>query len=108
MEKRQDINMVELQGVVGTVRMGEIGNGRYVRFSLATNHAYMTEDGTPVIETTWHKCLAFEDKCGCSLDGIVKGAAVHLHGRLRCYRYVDINNTGRSEVEIVVNTLETL
>ncbi len=108
MEKRQDINRVELQGVVGSVQMREVGDGRYVRFSVATNHAFKLGDGTPVIETTWHKCLAFEDKCGCSLDGIVKGAAVHLHGRLRCYRYVDINNTGRSEVEIVVNTLETL
>ena len=108
MEKKQSINRVELQGVVGTVRMGEIGSGRYVRFSLATNHAYRTEDGTPVIETTWHKCLAFEGKCGRSLDGIVKGAAVHLHGRLRCSRYVDIDNNEGSEVEIVVKTLEVL
>lgn len=100
------INRVELQGVVGTARMGETGSGRFVRFSLATNYAYRMEDGTPVIETTWHNCIAFEDKHVTGFDMIEKGAAVHLVGRIRCSRYVGIDNVERTSMEIVVKSLE--
>ena len=76
--KSKCINRVELQGVVGTARINETGEGRIVRFSLATNYVYRASDGMPVIETTWHSCIAFE--CGhvSGLDRIVKGTAVHL------------------------------
>ena len=102
MENRQNINRVELRGVVGTARINETGEGRIVRFSLATNYVYRASDGMPVIETTWHSCIAFE--CGhvSGLDRIVKG------GRIRCYRFIDVNNAERTGNEIVVNTLEVL
>ena len=108
MENRQNINHVELQGVVGTTRLNETGSGQIVRFSLATNYIYKSSDGSPVIETTWHNCLAFEGKHVIGIDRIMKGAAVHLTGRIRCYRFVDINNTERTRTEIVANTLEVL
>lgn len=108
MENRQNINLVELQGVVGTARLSETGSGRIVRFSLATNYIYKSSDGSPVIETTWHNCLAFEGKHVIGIDKIMKGTAVHLTGRIRCYRFIDINNAERTGNEIVVNTLEVL
>lgn len=52
MENRQNINRVELQGVIGTTRLNETGGGQIVRFSLATNYIYKSSDGSPVIETT--------------------------------------------------------
>ena len=55
MENRQNINRVELRGVVGTARINETGEGRIVRFSLATNYVYRASDGTPVIETTCYQ-----------------------------------------------------
>ena len=108
MENRQNINRVELRGVVGTARINETGEGRIVRFSLATNYVYRASDGTPVIETTWHSCIAFEGGHVSSIDRIVKGTAVHLTGRIRCYRFIDVNNAERTGNEIVVNTLEVL
>ena len=108
MENRQNINLVELQGVVGTARLSETGSGRIVRFSLATNYVYRASDGMPVIETTWHSCIAFEGGHVSGIDRIVKGTAVHLTGRIRCYRFIDVNNTERTGNEIVVNTLEVL
>lgn len=100
MENRQNINLVELRGVVGTARLSETGSGRIVRFSLATNYIYK--------ETTWHNCLALEGKHVIGIDKIMKGTAVHLTGRIRCYRFIDINNAERTGNEIVVNTLEVL
>lgn len=108
MENRQNINLVELQGVVGTARLSETGSGRIVRFSLATNYIYKSSDGLPVIETTWHSCIAFEGGHVSGIDRIVKGTAVHLTGRIRCYRFIDVNNAERTGNEIVVNTLEVL
>lgn len=108
MEKRQSINRVELQGVVGTARLSDTGEGRIVRFSLATNYVYKSSDGTPVIETNWHNCLAFEGKHIGDIDKIMKGTAVHLIGRIRCYRFVDINNAEGTRTEIVANTLDVL
>ena len=52
MENRQNINLVELQGDVGTARLSETESGRIVRFSLATNYIYKSSDGLLVIETT--------------------------------------------------------
>lgn len=106
--KSKCINRVELRGVVGTVRINETGEGRIVRFSLATNYVYRASDGMPVIETTWHSCIAFEGGHVIGLDRIVKGAAVHLTGRIRCLRFVDINNAERNETEIVADSLEVL
>lgn len=108
MENRQNINRVELRGVVGTARINETREGRIVRFSLATNYVYRASDGMPVIETIWHSCIAFE--CGhvSGLDRIVKGTVVHLTGRIRCRRFVDINNAERNETEIVADSLEVL
>lgn len=106
--KSKCINYVELRGVVGTARINGTGEGRIVRFSLATNYVYRASDGTPVIETTWHSCIAFE--CGhvIGIDRIAKGTAVHLTGRIRCRRFVDINNAERNETEIVADSLEVL
>lgn len=108
MENRQNINRVELQGVVGTTRLNETGSGQIVRFSLATNYIYKSSDGSPVIETTWHNCLAFEGKHVSGLDRIAKGTAVHLTGRIRCRRFVDINNAEINATEIVADSLEVL
>lgn len=44
--KSKCINRVELRGAVGTVRINETGEGRIVRFSLATNYVYRASDGT--------------------------------------------------------------
>lgn len=106
--KSKCINCVELRGAVGTVRINETGEGRIARFSLATNYVYRASDGMPVIETTWHSCIAFEGGHVIGLDRIVKGAAVHLTGRIRCRRFVDINNAERNETEIVADSLEVL
>lgn len=106
--KSKCINCVELRGAVGTVRINETGEGRIARFSLATNYVYRASDGTPVIETTWHNCLAFEGKQIGGIDRIMKGTAVHLTGRIRCYRFVDINDVERTGNEIVANTLDVL
>ena len=52
MDMHQNINRVELQGIVGTSKVTSIGDKKTIRFSLATNYAYKDKEGYPVIETT--------------------------------------------------------
>ena len=52
MDMHQNINRVELQGIVGTSKVICIGDKKAVRFSLATNYVYKDKEGYPVIETT--------------------------------------------------------
>ena len=51
----QNINRVELQGIVGTSIVTSIGDKKAVRFSLATNYTYKDKEGYPVIETTCYQ-----------------------------------------------------
>ena len=49
MEYNQYINHVELQGIVGTSRVSNLGEKNAVSFSLATNYAFKDREGCHVI-----------------------------------------------------------
>ena len=104
----EQLNLVTLRGIIGSVRVQDIQERKVANFTVATNFAFKGRDGEAIIETTWHSCIAFEGGHVSGIDRIVKGTAVHLTGRIRCYRFIDVNNTERTGNEIVVNTLEVL
>ena len=54
----EQLNKIELRGNVGNIRVQAVGENEVANFSLATNFAYKSKDGTPVIETTWHNITA--------------------------------------------------
>ena len=49
----EQLNKVEIRGIVGSVYVKDFGNTKVANFSVATNHAYKSQDGSLVIETTW-------------------------------------------------------
>ena len=108
MEQTQTINRVELQGLVGSVRKLTCGEREALLFSVATNRVYRDSEGTPVIETTWHSCTAWDGDGICPLDGITKGVPVHLTGRIRNTRYTGKDGGERVATEIVAETLEVV
>jgi single-strand DNA-binding protein len=108
MDYQQNINRVELQGTVGSVKVSTIAGKEFIRFTVATNMAFRDRRGEAVIETTWHTCSAREGKGICPFGEITKGAAVHLTGRLRASKYVGMDGTERSVVDIFVETLNTV
>ena len=103
----QNINRVELQGIVGTSKVTCIGDKKAVRFSLATNYAYKDKEGYPVIETTWHNCTSFVDKED-DLSIYDKGTPLHIEGRLRNLRYTDACGCERTTIEVVVSKVRRL
>ena len=101
----EHLNKIELVGTVGYVNNTKVGDLTNIRFSVATNYAYKSNDGCAVIETTWHNCTAWSDK-NPKATQLTKGDTVHLSGRLRIQKYEGADGVGRTFTEIVVNNLD--
>ncbi|MBR5660636.1 MAG: single-stranded DNA-binding protein [Bacteroidales bacterium] len=104
----EQLNKVELIGTVGSVYVKDFGRTKCVNFSVATNHAYKDREGCPVIETTWHRVIAWDSPDNADAFRISKGDQVHVIGRLRVQRYTGADGVERSMVEIVAKRMESL
>jgi single-strand DNA-binding protein len=103
----EQLNSIELRGTVGSVYVKDFGNTKCANFSMATNYAFKDRDGCPVIETTWHRVIAWQEQCP-DMDIIQKGAQLHVQGRLRMRRYVDADGNDRDYVEVFANKVEAI
>ena len=103
----EQLNKVELRGIVGNAKSQSVGNQSVTRFSVATDYAYKSKDGTPIVETTWHNCTAWSSNAPDAVK-LERGKGVHLTGRLRIQRYVGADGTDRTATEILVQSLEIL
>lgn len=101
------MNRVELQGRVGTVRVMSVGDTMVANFSIMTEYTYTTPEGALVVEASWFNAVAYE-KNDISLDGLTRGAMVHLEGRLRNTRYTDANGCEKFFTEVVITTMEVI
>lgn len=79
----EQINKVELVGIVGGANTQTIGGRRTTRFSVVTKRAYKDAMGSAQIEETWHNVSVWHGK-GCPDPSILqKGARVQVFGRIR-------------------------
>lgn len=101
--KEEYVNKIELAGRIGSVLKNTISDTQHARFSLCTVHAYRRDD-YPVIETSWHDCHAFASD-GIDLTKIEKGEWIHIIGRLKYTKYVDINNVEKQMTDIIVTKI---
>ena len=97
----ENINRIELQGRVGTVRTNLVNGIKVANFSLVTDHLYKTRDGIAISETTWHNIVAWSGKDMPDLDMIGKGTPLHLVGRLRTNRYTAADGTEKQYYEVL-------
>ena len=104
----EQLNRVELQGTVGSVYVKDFGTTKCANFSLATNHCFKDREGCPVIETTWHRVIAWECQDTADAFKLEKGSQVHVIGRLRIQRYTSADEVERQAVEIVANRVESV
>ncbi len=101
----EQINRIELLGIVGSVRLQYINDKQMAKFTVATNRAYKNKEGAPVIDTQWHNVTAFEGKNVQDLDKIEKGRAVKVRGRLQVQRYTGIDGIERMSVDVICTHL---
>ena len=96
----EQINRIELRGIVGSVYVKDFGNTKATNFSLATNYACKDKSGCVIIETTWHKVIAWDAPL------IKKGDTVHVLGRLRERRYVGSDGSEQRFFEVIASSVE--
>ena len=102
------LNRAVIRGIVGSVRITEVGDTKMARMAVATNYAYRAKDGTCVLETSWHCIVLFEGHGITGLDKISKGDKVHVEGRIRNQRYTGADGVERSSTEILASKFERI
>ena len=103
LRKMENLNRVELRGVVGNVKVQTVSDNRVYRFTLATSRAYKDKNGTAVIETTWHQVVAWEYDNMPDLSQIEKGSKLYVSGRIRNQKYLNSEDVEKQVVEVVAN-----
>ncbi len=99
----ENLNRVELRGVVGNVRVQDVSGRKVYRFTLATSRAYKEKSGTAVIETTWHQVVAWASDLMPDLSKIEKGSKLYVCGRIRTQKYTNAEDVEKTVVEVVAN-----
>ena len=107
MNEFNSINRVEIRGRVGTVRICPLKDATAASFSVMTEYLQKTHEGRYVVESTWHNVTALQGD-GVVIDGLSRGALVHLQGRLRQCRYTAAGGTERIFTEIMASSLEVI
>ena len=102
----EHLNRIELQGIIGSVRVQDVADTKVANFSVATNYVYKPKDGGIVMETTWHNVVAWEGNEIQHLDQLQKGSLVHIRGRLRNRKYTASDGTERTVCDIVAGSLK--
>ena len=101
----EQLNKIELRGVVGSVRLETYEDSRMARINLATNYAYKDREGTAVIDTTWHNVVAWEGRSIQGLERINKGTKLYVCGRLRYQKYTGVDGVDRIATDVLANRL---
>ena len=104
----EQLNRIELRGVVGNVRVQTFDENKMAQISLATNYAYKDRDGTAVIDTSWHHIVAWEGRNIQQLEKIGKGSRLYVQGRVRYRNYTGVDGVDRVATDILANKLTVI
>ena len=101
----EQINKIELRGLVGLVKLQEVGGKKVARFTLATNMAYNDRNGAAVIDTQWHNVSAWEGRHISGLEKLKKGDKVWVFGRVRYNKFTGIDGAEHFSTEVLANRM---
>lgn len=103
----EQLNRVELRGIVGAVTHNQVSCIKMARFTVVTNLAYKKADGGVAIESQWTSCTAWAGKVipESTIEALEKGRKVSLTGRLRTQRYTDAEGNEKTLMEVLVGKL---
>jgi len=102
----EQLNRIELRGMVGSTRLNTVGERKVMHFTLATSRAYRDKEGQAVIDTTWHNVTAWENKEMDYVDQIKRGAKLYVVGRLKNSKFLGSDGIERNATEIIASRVE--
>ncbi|MBO4465713.1 MAG: single-stranded DNA-binding protein [Bacteroidales bacterium] len=97
----EQLNRIELRGVIGTIKTQVISGSKMSRFSVATSRAYKDKEGVAQIDTTWHNVVAWENDKIQDLDKLKTGSKVYVSGRLQTKKFTGQDGVERISFEVV-------
>ena len=103
----EHINRIELQGIVGNVRINEYNGSKVANFSLVTDFLYKTREGAS-FETTWHTVVVWESKENPEIHKIAKGMPVNVVGRLRASKVTNLEGVEKTYYEVLASRVRIL
>lgn len=95
----EQLNRIELRGLVGSVNVQTYPQGKVAHFTLATSQAYHDRNGGAVIDTQWHNVTLWDGK-GVDLDCIQKGSKIYVVGRLKTQKFTGADGVDRYTVDV--------
>lgn len=104
----EQLNRIELRGVVGMVRNGSAGERKVANFSLATSRAYTKKDGSAVIDTDWHNVVAWEGNKITDLSVIEKGAKLYVVGRMAYRKWTGSDGVDHYDSEVMASQIDVI
>lgn len=104
----EQMNRVELRGLVGSTKVQTHSGRRVCRMSVATSRAYKDAMGVAKIDTTWHTVNAWEGNGIPNLDLIVKGSKVKVNGSIRNFKFTTEDGVDHYSSEIQAKKIQLL
>ena len=96
----ENLNKIEIRGIVGQVSFSTVGEKRHASFSVMTEYAYRSAEGEAVCDVMWWSVSAWEGPKN-GIDNLEKGCVVHVLGRVRMRVYDNADGSTRSFPEVV-------
>lgn len=103
-QNMEQLNRIELRGIIGNVVLQTVGENRVLHFSLKTEYCYK-KDNSPVIEEVWHRVTAWESKDMPDFSLVKKGMTVYVLGRIRSQKFTGSDGVDRTSLEVLAKTL---
>lgn len=104
----EQMNRVELRGLVGSTKVQTHSGRRVCRMSVATSRAYKDPMGVAKIDTTWHSVNAWEGRGMPDFDQIVKGSKVEVTGTIRNSKFTTEDGVEHFSSEIQARKIQLL
>lgn len=105
----EQINKVEILGIVGGVSVYNQGQTPFARVSIVTKQVYyQSASGTDVVDSTWHSVVINQSRNMPDITRIQKGDAIHVLGRLRNSKYTDKDGQERYSSDIIAQAFEIM
>jgi len=99
---------MEIQGIIGTIRLNKIFDKSVATMSVATDMVYKNNSGDMVAETTWHNLVVWEDNTSADLNKLERGMHIHAVGRVRNTKYTSASGEERVFTEIIANEFKVI
>lgn len=102
----EQLNQIDLRGIVGSARVSRLNDKDVLNASVVTNLAKIGDDGSAIIESTWHKVVCIDEVD--AFKGIEKGSHIYVQGRIRNVSYTACNGEVSNHSEVIAHYVKVL